>query len=67
MWMVKGEIYEKRIDEDNLYINRDQLNYEGKDFFKKVPAICTDCKSGNSYKIWIQKISGYRKSSNIWQ
>lgn len=44
---------EYRVDVDNLYIYRNQLQYNGVDLLETFPSICIDCKATDKYKIWI--------------
>ncbi len=55
---IRADKRERRVDKDNQSIMREQLSYNGSDFFKRIPSICVDCKANKAYKIWIQKITG---------
>lgn len=55
---------ENRIDNDDMYILRNQLQYEGVDLLETFPSICVECKSTEKYKIWIQKITGLASTGN---
>jgi len=54
----KTERNESRKDKNNLFIMREQLVYNGFDLIKRIPSLCIACKENDSYKVWIQEISG---------
>lgn len=58
MIWIRANRNENRIDNDNQYVKKEQLSYNGKDFFKHIPSLCIDCKANKAYKFWIQKVTG---------
>ena len=55
---------EYRIDDDDLYIYKNQLAYNGVDLLNTFPSVCIDCQATDKYKIWIQEVKGLGSVGN---